>query len=119
MALTEGIGDLDRRLADPEWVLAHFTLAADLTALREECRLTADGGMVVARYLALPFAALSSTSPPAPPIGAEGWPGRLWPRWCKRTLLRGERFSSWSSRPTNRRYASTRAWASSACGRCS
>jgi ribosomal protein S18 acetylase RimI-like enzyme len=46
-------------LADPDWVLAHFTLAADLTALREECRFARSGEAVVARYQGLPFAALA------------------------------------------------------------
>jgi len=59
LALTGDFHTLNRLLGDREWVLAHFTLAADLTALREECRFAADGGMVVARYLALPFPALS------------------------------------------------------------
>jgi ribosomal protein S18 acetylase RimI-like enzyme len=46
-------------LTDRDWVLAHFTLAADLTALREECRFARSGEEVVARYQGLPFAALS------------------------------------------------------------
>jgi len=48
-------------LADPDWVLAHFTLAADLTTLREECRFARSETAVMARYLGLPFAALSFT----------------------------------------------------------
>ena len=51
-----GIEDL---LADPDWVLAHFTLAADLTSLREECRFVRSGETVMARYMGLPFAALA------------------------------------------------------------
>ena len=46
-------------LADPDWVLAHFTLAADMTTLREECRFAHSEQVVVARYEGLPFAALS------------------------------------------------------------
>ena len=46
-------------MADPDWVLAHFTLAADLTRLREMCRFAYSGEAVVARYLGLPFAALA------------------------------------------------------------
>jgi len=40
-------------------VLAHFAFAADVTTLREECRFVRAPGMAVARYCALPFAALS------------------------------------------------------------
>jgi ribosomal protein S18 acetylase RimI-like enzyme len=47
------------RLGDPEWTLAHFTLAADLTALREECRFARSGEAVMACYRGLPFPALS------------------------------------------------------------
>ena len=46
-------------LANPDWVLAHFTLAADLTTLREECRFARSEQALVARYDGLPFAALS------------------------------------------------------------
>ena len=46
-------------LDDPDWVLAHFTLAADMTTLREECRFARSEAAVVARYQGLPFAALS------------------------------------------------------------
>lgn len=55
-------------LTDPDWVLAHFTLAADLTGLREECRFARFGKAVVARYDGLPFPALAF-------LGEE--PGRL------------------------------------------
>lgn len=41
------------------WVLAHFTLAANLTTLREECRFARSEEALVARYQGLPFAALS------------------------------------------------------------
>jgi ribosomal protein S18 acetylase RimI-like enzyme len=51
--------DPESRLADPAWVLANFTLAADLTTLRERCRLARNGDTLVARYLGLPFAALA------------------------------------------------------------
>ncbi|MEA3341619.1 MAG: GNAT family N-acetyltransferase [Chloroflexota bacterium] len=50
---------LSMPLADPDWVLAHFTLAADLTTLREECLFARTGEMVAARYQGLPFAALA------------------------------------------------------------
>ncbi|HEY72772.1 MAG: hypothetical protein DRJ03_26880 [Chloroflexi bacterium] len=46
-------------LANPDWVLAHFTLAADLTTLRGECRFAHVGETVVAHYGGLPFAALA------------------------------------------------------------
>jgi ribosomal protein S18 acetylase RimI-like enzyme len=46
-------------LDDPDWVLAHFTLAANLTTLREECRFARSEAALVARYQGLPFAALS------------------------------------------------------------
>ena len=46
-------------LADPDWVLAHFTLAADITTLREECRFARAEEAVVARYQGLPFPALA------------------------------------------------------------
>jgi ribosomal protein S18 acetylase RimI-like enzyme len=51
--------EFETLLADPDWVLAHFTLAADLTTLREECRILHSDEMVVARYQGLPFAALA------------------------------------------------------------
>lgn len=44
---------------DLNWALAHFTLAADLTALRGACRLAYAGKTIVARYDGLPFAALA------------------------------------------------------------
>ena len=47
------------RMTDPDWVLAHFTLAADLTTLRKECRFARSEEALVARYQGLPFAALS------------------------------------------------------------
>ncbi len=50
---------IEALLSDPDWVLAHFTLAADLTALREECRFARSGEAVAARYEGLPFPALS------------------------------------------------------------
>ena len=50
---------VERFLADPDWMLAHFTLAADLTTLREECRLARSGETVMLRYLKLPFPALA------------------------------------------------------------
>jgi ribosomal protein S18 acetylase RimI-like enzyme len=46
-------------LADPDWVLDHFTLAADLTTLQEECRFARAEEAVVARYQGLPFPALA------------------------------------------------------------
>jgi ribosomal protein S18 acetylase RimI-like enzyme len=46
-------------LADPDWVLAHFTLAADLTTLQEECRFVRSGEALMARYGGLPFPALA------------------------------------------------------------
>jgi ribosomal protein S18 acetylase RimI-like enzyme len=46
-------------LADPDWVLAHFTLAADLTTLQDECRFAHAEEAVVARYEGLPFPALA------------------------------------------------------------
>ncbi len=52
-------GGGEERLADPDWVLAHFTLAADLTALRGACRFARAGDAVVARYEGLPFPALA------------------------------------------------------------
>ncbi len=51
--------DIEGLLADPDWVLAHFTLAADLTTLREECRFVRSGETLMIRYLKLPFPALS------------------------------------------------------------
>jgi ribosomal protein S18 acetylase RimI-like enzyme len=51
--------DVGTLLTDPDWVLAHFTLAADLTGLREECRFARSGEAVVARYDGLPFPALA------------------------------------------------------------
>lgn len=51
--------DLEALLADPNWVLAHFTLAADLTTLREECHILCTEEVVAARYQGLPFAALA------------------------------------------------------------
>ena len=50
---------------DPAWQLAHFTLIADLTTLRAECRFVGEGETVVARYDGLPFAALAYA--PMPP----------------------------------------------------
>jgi ribosomal protein S18 acetylase RimI-like enzyme len=50
---------IERFLTDPDWVLAHFTLAADLTTLREDCRLVRSGETVMLRYLKLPFPALA------------------------------------------------------------
>lgn len=44
---------------DLNWALAHFTLAADLTALRGACRFAYAGKTIVARYDGLPFAALA------------------------------------------------------------
>ena len=58
MALKQTM-DVAAYLADPDWVLANFTLAADLTALREECRFVYADEALVARYEGLPFAALS------------------------------------------------------------
>ena len=46
-------------IENPDWALAHFTLVADLTTLRAECRFARAGETVVARYLGLPFAALA------------------------------------------------------------
>ncbi|HIE38956.1 MAG TPA: GNAT family N-acetyltransferase [Anaerolineales bacterium] len=46
-------------LTDPERLLAHFTLAADLTTLRGECRFARSERALVARYDGLPFAALA------------------------------------------------------------
>ena len=57
--MTSCLTDIQGLLADPDWVLAHFTLAADLTSLREECRFARSGEAVMARYLGLPFAALA------------------------------------------------------------
>jgi len=51
--------NLEIPLTDHDWVLSHFTLAADLTTLREECRSACAGGMVVVCYLGLPFSALA------------------------------------------------------------
>ncbi len=51
--------DVESLLADPDRALAHFTLVADLTTLRETCQLTRSGEMVVVRYDGLPFAALA------------------------------------------------------------
>ena len=51
--------EFDALLADLDWVLSHFTLAADLTVLREGCRFTTSEHAVVARYDGLPFPALS------------------------------------------------------------
>jgi len=39
--------------------MSHFTLAADLTTLREECRFVCSRETMVARYLGLPFPALA------------------------------------------------------------
>ena len=50
---------IEARLADSAWVLANFTLAADLTTLREMCRFARSDDTLVARYLGLPFAALA------------------------------------------------------------
>ena len=46
-------------LADADWVLGHFTLAANLTALQAKCFFSRSQETVVARYDGLPFAALS------------------------------------------------------------
>jgi ribosomal protein S18 acetylase RimI-like enzyme len=46
-------------LTNLDWVLAHFTLAADLTTLRDECRLAHSEEAVVTRYQGLPFPALA------------------------------------------------------------
>ncbi|MBN1955275.1 MAG: GNAT family N-acetyltransferase [Anaerolineae bacterium] len=46
-------------LQDPDWMLAHFTLAADLTSLRETCHFARSSSAVVARYEGLPFTALA------------------------------------------------------------
>ncbi len=51
--------DIEGLLAEPDWVMAHFTLAADLTTLREECRFVRSGETVMVRYLKLPFPALA------------------------------------------------------------
>jgi hypothetical protein len=58
-----GVGNLGfefrARLADPDWVMAHFTLAADLTTLEDECRFAHAEEALVARYQGLPFPALA------------------------------------------------------------
>lgn len=51
--------DLQFPLTDPDWVLSHFTLAADLTSLQGQCRFAQEGNALVARYDGLPFAALA------------------------------------------------------------
>lgn len=57
-------------LTDLDWVLSHFTLAADLTVLQEQCRLVREGGALVARYDELPFAALAFYADAAAPLAA-------------------------------------------------
>ena len=74
--------DLASRLSDPDWVLAHFTLAADLTALEGACRFARQGDALVARYDGLPFPALAFL--------AEA-PGQL-VRLAARLVDRGEPF---------------------------
>ncbi len=51
--------DLRVPLTNPDWVLSHFTLAASLTTLREQCRFVQKDDALVSRYDELPFAALS------------------------------------------------------------
>lgn len=46
-------------LTDPDWALAHFTLAADLTSLRGQCRFAQESDTLVVRYDELPFPALA------------------------------------------------------------
>jgi hypothetical protein len=47
------------RLADPDWVMAHFTLAADLTTLEDECRFAQAEKAAAVRYQGLPFPTLA------------------------------------------------------------
>jgi len=49
----------DDRPPDLDRVLAHFTLAADVTMLRAQCRFAYCEGAMMARYLGLPFPALA------------------------------------------------------------
>lgn len=58
-------------LADPDWVLEHFTLAANLTTLEGKCRFSCSRETVVARYNGLPFAALSFLGESAAEIAAQ------------------------------------------------
>jgi len=46
-------------LADSEWALAHFTLAADMTVLQNRCRFACSERGIAVRYDDLPFAALA------------------------------------------------------------
>lgn len=46
-------------LEDPDWSLAHFTFTADMTTLRSACHFVCSDGHIVARYMALPFAAIA------------------------------------------------------------
>ncbi len=46
-------------LQDPDWSLAHFTFVADMTTLREACHFACSDDHIVARYTALPFAAIA------------------------------------------------------------
>jgi ribosomal protein S18 acetylase RimI-like enzyme len=63
------MSEFDALLADLDWVLSHFTLAADLTALREGCRFTTSEDALAARYDGLPFPALSFWTQDAAQLG--------------------------------------------------
>jgi len=52
-------GRLRALLSDPGWAMDHFTLAADLTFLRQTCQFACSEQALVARYEGLPFAALA------------------------------------------------------------
>jgi ribosomal protein S18 acetylase RimI-like enzyme len=55
----EGVRRLPARLWEASDALSHFTLVADLTTLRPDCRVLSEAGTLVARYDGLPFAALA------------------------------------------------------------